>query len=162
MHQCFLQPKSFRTIKSPSAHLDHDFSSVVSGFEGEVNLGTEGTSKNQNDKRQIKGFSFEDDRLTNGCWWKLPKPDIHFIFFQILAVCHTGVPEENEEQGGYNYEAESPDEGAFLVAAKEFGFQFCKRTQGSIFVPEADPSSDEPVEREFKILNILNFTSKRK
>ncbi|KAK1377413.1 hypothetical protein POM88_024157 [Heracleum sosnowskyi] len=130
MHQCFLQPQSFRTIKSHSAHLDHEFSSTVSGFEGEVNLGTEGTSENQNDKRQIKGFSFEDDRRTNGC--------------------------------GYNYEAESPDEGAFLVAAKEFGFQFCKRTQGSIFVREADPSSDEPVEREFKILNILNFTSKRK
>ncbi|KAK1369102.1 Phospholipid-transporting ATPase [Heracleum sosnowskyi] len=141
---------------------DYDFSSAVSGFEGEVNLGTEGTSENQNDKRQIKGFSFEDDRLTNGCWWKLPKPDIHFIFFRILAVCHTAIPEENEEQGGYNYEAESPDEGAFLVAAKEFGFQFCKRTQGSIFVREADPSSDEPVEREFKILNILDFTSKRK
>ncbi|KAI0522629.1 hypothetical protein KFK09_005014 [Dendrobium nobile] len=46
-----------------------------------------------------------------------------------LAVCHTTIPEHDEENGTFTYEAESPDEGAFLVAAREFGFEFFKRTQ---------------------------------
>ncbi|KAL8113317.1 putative phospholipid-transporting ATPase 4 [Apium graveolens] len=140
---------------------DH-FSSGDSSIDEEVELETVVTSDNQEHKRPIKGFSFEDNRLTSGCWWKLPNPDLHHLFFRLLAVCHTAIPEENEETGGYTYEAESPDEGAFLIAAKEFGFEFFKRTQASLFVREKDPSSKEPVEREFKILNIMEFTSKRK
>ncbi|WOG89612.1 hypothetical protein DCAR_0208850 [Daucus carota subsp. sativus] len=140
---------------------DH-FSSEDSTYEEEVELETVVTSNDQDHKRRIKGFSFEDNRLTSRCWWKLPNPDVHFLFFRVLAVCQTAIPEENHETGEYNYEAESPDEGAFLVAAREFGFEFIKRTQGSVTVREADPSSPEPVERDFKILNILEFTSKRK
>ncbi|KAE9467934.1 hypothetical protein C3L33_00154, partial [Rhododendron williamsianum] len=61
--------------------------------------------------------------------WKLvkePNADVILLFFRILAICHTAIPEANEETGGFNYEAESPDEGAFLVAAREFGFEFVK------------------------------------
>ncbi|KAD4585088.1 hypothetical protein E3N88_22689 [Mikania micrantha] len=66
------------------------------------------------------------------------------------------------KDNSYSYEAESPDEGAFLVPAREFGFEFCRRTQSSIFIRERDPSSQEFIEREFKLLNLLDFTSKRK
>ncbi|KAM7513772.1 hypothetical protein LguiA_003355 [Lonicera macranthoides] len=113
-------------------------------------------------KATIKGFSFEDIRLMGGNWGKEPHANIILLFFRILAVCHTAIPEFNEETGVFTYEAESPDEGAFLVAAREFGFEYCKRTQTSIFVREKHPSSQEPIEREFKILNVLDFTSKRK
>ncbi|KAG1346362.1 putative phospholipid-transporting ATPase 4 [Cocos nucifera] len=87
-------------------------------------------------KPMIKGFSFEDDRLMQGNWRSEPHPDMILLFFRILAVCHTAIPELDEETGSFTYEAESPDEGAFLVAAREFG--------------------------EFKILNLLEFNSKRK
>ncbi|KAH7848010.1 hypothetical protein Vadar_032766 [Vaccinium darrowii] len=113
-------------------------------------------------KPPIKGFSFEDSRIMHGNWLKEPNPDVILLFFRILSLCHTAIPEANEETGGFTYEAESPDEGAFLVAAREFGFEFCKRTQSSVFVRERDPSSKEPIEREYKILNLLDFTSKRK
>ncbi|GJN38662.1 hypothetical protein PR202_gb27726 [Eleusine coracana subsp. coracana] len=89
--------------------------------------------------------------------------DDHDIPYKmILALCHTAIPEINEETGAITYEAESPDEGAFLVAAREFGFEFFKRTQSSVFVREKHTSSKGVTEREFKILNLLEFNSKRK
>ncbi|KAF7135532.1 hypothetical protein RHSIM_Rhsim08G0235400 [Rhododendron simsii] len=129
----------------------------------EIELETAVTYKNKKyQKPPIKGFSFEDSRLMHGNWSKEPNADVILLFFRILAICHTAIPEANEETGGFTYEAESPDEGAFLVAAKEFGFEFCKRTQSSVFVCERYPSSKEPIKRGYKILNLLDFTSKRK
>ncbi|KAJ8645003.1 hypothetical protein MRB53_006751 [Persea americana] len=113
-------------------------------------------------QNMIKGFNFEDDRLMSGNWLKAPDADAILLFLRILAVCHTAIPELNEETGSFNYEAESPDEGAFLVAAREFGFEFCKRTQSSVVIKEKFTFSGEPIEREFKILNLLEFNSKRK
>ncbi|KAK9142307.1 hypothetical protein Syun_011707 [Stephania yunnanensis] len=113
-------------------------------------------------KPAIKGFSFEDDRLMNGNWLKEKNPDAILLFFRILAICHTAIPEVNEVTGSFSYEAESPDEGAFLVAAREFGFEFSQRTQTSVFIRERYPSHQNPVEREFKVLNLMEFNSKRK
>ncbi|KAF6152261.1 hypothetical protein GIB67_005915 [Kingdonia uniflora] len=113
-------------------------------------------------KPTIKSFNFEDSRLMNGNWINEFSQDAILLFFRILAVCHTAIPEVNEENDNINYEVESPDEGAFLVAAREFGFEFCKRTQTSVFVRERYPSNVQPVEREFKVLNLMEFSSKRK
>ncbi|KAK8960196.1 putative phospholipid-transporting ATPase 4 [Platanthera guangdongensis] len=110
-------------------------------------------------KTKINGFSFKDDRLLEGNWTKELNPGTLLMFFRILAVCHTAIPEVDEETGSVTYEAESPDEGAFLIAAREFGFEFYRRTQASVFVRESYPN---PSEREFKILNLLEFSSKRK
>ncbi|XP_039009204.1 probable phospholipid-transporting ATPase 4 [Hibiscus syriacus] len=113
-------------------------------------------------KPPIKGFSFQDSCLMEGNWLNEPNADAIMLFFRILAICHTAVPELNEETGSYTYESESPDEGAFLVAAREFGFEFFKRTQSSVFVHERYSASGQATDREFKILNMLEFTSKRK
>ncbi|GER53535.1 aminophospholipid ATPase [Striga asiatica] len=131
--------------------------------ESEIQLETVVTSKDgEAPKPSIKGFSFEDSRLMSGNWFKEPNENVILLFFRILSLCHTAVPEQNEETGALTYEAESPDEGAFLVAAREFGFEFCRRTQSSVSVRERYPSFQEPIEREFKVLNLLDFTSKRK
>ncbi|KAG8656468.1 hypothetical protein MANES_04G141200v8 [Manihot esculenta] len=129
----------------------------------EIELETVITSKDEKDQRvAIKGFSFEDKRLMDGNWLKEPNTDVILLFFRILAVCQSAVPELNEDTGIFTYEAESPDEGAFLVAAREFGFEFCKRTQSSVVIREKYAQPGQQVEREFKILNLLEFTSKRK
>jgi phospholipid-translocating ATPase len=44
------------------------------------------------------------------------------------------------------YEAESPDEAAFVVAAREFGFEFMKRTQSSVVIQEPGPNGN-PIQR---------------
>ncbi|XP_020223409.1 probable phospholipid-transporting ATPase 4 [Cajanus cajan] len=129
----------------------------------EIELGTVVPSKNDEDQRPaIKGFGFEDDRLMNGNWLKEPDTNVLLLFFRILAVCHTAIPELNEETDSCTYEAESPDEGAFLVAAREFGFEFYRRTQSSVIIRERFSASGQVVQREYKILNLLDFTSKRK
>ncbi|KAK4791374.1 hypothetical protein SAY86_031787 [Trapa natans] len=127
-----------------------ELESIVTPMEGEGN------------KKVLKGFGFEDSRLMDGNWIREPKAKDILLFLRILAVCHTAIPEINEETNEITYEAESPDEIAFLVAAREFGFEFFRRNQSSIYVREGYPSSENPVEREYKILNLLDFTSKRK
>ncbi|XP_006342965.1 probable phospholipid-transporting ATPase 4 [Solanum tuberosum] len=142
---------------------DLEPSQTTDGGNGGVQLETVVTSKDErNLKPAIKGFSFEDSRLMKGCWMKEPNTDVILLFYRILAICHAAIPEHNEETGGFNYESESPDEVSFLVAAREFGFEFFKRTQASVFVKERYPSFQDPIEKEYKILNLLDFTSKRK
>ncbi|OIW08992.1 hypothetical protein TanjilG_05968 [Lupinus angustifolius] len=134
---------------------------VTSGEE--IVLETTVTPKDNQDKKpSIKGFGFEDNRLMNGNWLNEPNAGVLLMYFRILAVCHTAIPERNEETGSITYEAESPDEGAFLIAAREFGFEFYKRTQSTVVVRERFAASGQVVEREYKILNMLDFTSKRK
>lgn len=128
---------------------DDDFSNFPMHKDrkaSEIELETVVTSNNGR-RTAIKGFSFEDARLMDGNWLKEPNNDVLLMFFRVLAVCQTAIPELNEENGSYTYEAESPDEGAFLVAAREFGFEFCKRTQSSVIVREKYSSSGKPVER---------------
>ncbi|CAN0906826.1 Probable phospholipid-transporting ATPase 4 [Linum grandiflorum] len=128
----------------------------------EIELETVITARDEKEyKHAIKGFSFEDSRLMDGNWVNEPNPDVLMLFFRILAICHTAVPELNEETGTFTYEAESPDEGAFLVAAREFGFEFFKRTQSSVSVRER-MRGGKVIVREYKLLNLLEFTSKRK
>ncbi|KAE9585927.1 hypothetical protein Lal_00010005 [Lupinus albus] len=134
---------------------------VTSGEE--IVLQTSFTSKDDKDQKPaIKGFGFEDNRLKNGNWLNEPNAGDLLMYFRILAVCHTAIPEQNEETGSITYEAESPDEGAFLIAAREFGFEFYKRTQSTVVVRERFAASGQVVEREYRILNLLDFTSTRK
>lgn len=112
------------------------------------------------ERPRVKGFNFQDSRLMNGNWVLEPQPEVIQMFFRILAVCQTAIPEEDDD-GSIHYEAESPDEAAFVVAAREFGFEFFKRTQTSVFLQEVD-TSGKMVEREYKILDLLEFNSARK
>ncbi|KAK9934854.1 hypothetical protein M0R45_021983 [Rubus argutus] len=65
-------------------------------------------------------------------------------------------------RGRFCTEAESPDEAAFVIAARELGFEFYKRTQTSISVRELDRASGKNVERLYTLLNVLEFNSSRK
>ncbi|KAF3432268.1 hypothetical protein FNV43_RR27007 [Rhamnella rubrinervis] len=101
------------------------------------NLNGENHMEDLSDKKPpIKGFNFKDERIMDGNWVNEPN-----------AV---------------SYEAESPDEAAFVIAARELGFEFYKRTQTSISLHEFDPVSRMKVERSYKLLNVLEFNSSRK
>ncbi|XP_010936763.1 putative phospholipid-transporting ATPase 9 isoform X2 [Elaeis guineensis] len=113
-------------------------------------------------KSAIKGFNFKDRRIMNGNWINEPHADVIQKFFRLLAICHTCIPEVDEDSGKISYEAESPDEAAFVIAARELGFEFYQRTQTSISLHELDPMSGKTVERPYRLLNILEFSSSRK
>ena len=62
------------------------------------------------------------------------------------------------------YQAESPDELAFVVAAKRFGFFFKHRSATTITVEEEAFNDGRPGTEDvtYTILNTLEFTSARK
>ncbi|XP_059643891.1 putative phospholipid-transporting ATPase 9 isoform X2 [Cornus florida] len=113
-------------------------------------------------KPSIKGFNFMDERVMNGKWVNEPRSDVIQKFFRLLAICHTAIADVDEETGTISYEAESPDEAAFVIAARELGFEFFERSQTSILLHELDPTSGRKVERLYKLLNVLEFSSSRK
>lgn len=93
--------------------------------------------------RVVKGFNFRDNRLMDKMWIHRSNVGDMMMFFRVMALCHTGIPVEENAA----YEAESPEEVAFLVAAREFGFRFCQRTQSTIVLQELDPTSGIEVQR---------------
>ncbi|KMS97426.1 hypothetical protein BVRB_5g127060 isoform B [Beta vulgaris subsp. vulgaris] len=110
----------------------------------------------------IRGYNFVDYRITHGNWVTEERSDVIQEFFRVMAVCHTVIPVIDEESGSISYEAESPDEAAFVIAARELGFEFYERTQASISLRELDPLSGAKVERNFELLDIIEFSSSRK
>lgn len=125
-------------------------------------LKDENAAKAAKSKSKIKGFNFMDERIMNGNWVRQPNANVIQNFIKVLAVCHTAIPEVDETTGNISYEAESPDEAAFVVAAREFGFEFYERTNAAISVHELDLESNVKSERSYNLLNVLEFTSARK
>ncbi|KAJ4752769.1 Phospholipid-transporting ATPase [Rhynchospora pubera] len=111
---------------------------------------------------KIKGFNFTDERIMGGNWIKEENRDIIEKFFHLLAVCHTCIPDVDELSGRVSYEAESPDEAAFVVAAREIGFEFFQRTQATVSLNELDRLSGTIKKRTYDLLNVLEFNSARK
>ncbi|KAL9327314.1 hypothetical protein ACSQ67_007959 [Phaseolus vulgaris] len=135
---------------SPRIH-EHDIESEAHNIRGSLDK-----------KTLIKGFNFDDERIRDGHWVNEPHADVIQKFLRVLAVCHTAIPEVNDDTGKVSYEAESPDEAAFLIAARELGFEFYGRGQTSLSTFELDPVSRNKVERKYKLLSVLEFNSSRK
>ncbi|XP_006338563.1 probable phospholipid-transporting ATPase 8 isoform X1 [Solanum tuberosum] len=122
----------------------------------------ESTDPAVNSEKSIKGFNFKDERIMNGQWVHEPNRDMIQKFFRVLAICHTVIPDVNKKTGEISYEAESPDEAAFVIAARELGFQFFERTQNRITLHELDHQSGKMVDRSYQLLHVLEFSSSRK
>ncbi|XP_075435647.1 phospholipid-transporting ATPase ID-like isoform X2 [Ascaphus truei] len=97
-------------------------------------------------------FTFHDHRLVESV--KLGDPASH-EFFRLLALCHTAMSEE-KKPGELVYQAQSPDEGALVTAARNFGFVFRSRTPETITVVEMGET------KEYELLAILDFNNERK
>ncbi|VDO03931.1 unnamed protein product [Rodentolepis nana] len=102
-------------------------------------------------------------------------------FFTILAVCHTVIPEYVDvdiDRDDIRYQATSPgylkfitimfvfdtaiefflelDERALVMAAKSLGYVFCEREPDSVTIRVKGEK------HQFKLLNVIEFTSDRK
>ncbi|XP_047954399.1 probable phospholipid-transporting ATPase 8 [Salvia hispanica] len=112
--------------------------------------------------KSVKGFNFHDDRVMNGQWVNEPHADMIQKFFRVLALCHTAIPEVDEDANEILYEAESPDEAAFVIAARELGFEMYERSQSHISLRELDHESHQKIDRPYELLHILEFSSSRR
>ncbi|KAG0052855.1 hypothetical protein BGZ83_002063 [Gryganskiella cystojenkinii] len=87
------------------------------------------------------------------------------FFLLAMALCHDAVPELMDESDpeSFKYQAASPDENALVAGAKELGFVFVERSRGGIRVRSLPQSEhDIPKEEYYEILNVIEFSSKRK
>ncbi|RNA03344.1 phospholipid-transporting ATPase ID-like, partial [Brachionus plicatilis] len=75
-------------------------------------------------------------------------------FFTLLCICHTVMAKETN--GTLSYQAQSPDEGALVSAARNFGFVFKSRTPKTITVNIGGHDVT------YQVLNILDFNNERK
>ncbi|XP_032153697.1 probable phospholipid-transporting ATPase IM isoform X9 [Sapajus apella] len=104
-------------------------------------------------KSQVgREFQFFDHSLLESI--ELGDPKVH-EFLRLLTLCHTVMSEENSA-GELIYQVQSPDEGALVTAARNFGFIFKSRTPETITIEELGT----PV--TYQLLAILDFNNTRK
>ncbi|KAJ0404779.1 hypothetical protein ATCC90586_009393 [Pythium insidiosum] len=117
-------------------------------------------------KKRMPYVNFEDPRLTS----KLDNSDnscAEAEFFLHLSLCHTVIPETVEGSSEVRLSASSPDEQALVSGAKYFGFSFESRGLGIARVRitnkglMTNKNADSELV-EYKILDVLEFTSDRK
>ncbi|XP_024124313.1 phospholipid-transporting ATPase IC [Oryzias melastigma] len=99
-----------------------------------------------------KKFQFMDHLLVANVKSKKDKEAMEF--FKLLSLCHT-VMVDNKD-GELVYQAASPDEGALVTAARNFGFVFLSRTQDTVTIMEMGQ------EKTYEMLALLDFNSDRK
>uniref|UniRef100_A0A8D2Q2R9 Phospholipid-transporting ATPase n=1 Tax=Varanus komodoensis TaxID=61221 RepID=A0A8D2Q2R9_VARKO len=75
---------------------------------------------------------FSDPSLLENLQNKHPTAPIICEFLTMMAVCHTAVPEREDDK--LIYQAASPDEGALVRAAKHLQFVFTGRTPDSVII----------------------------
>ena len=80
-----------------------------------------------------------------------------------MALCHTCSPERGDTEDDISYQASSPDELALVDAARELGYLVFDR-QASKLTIKTHPNGliSEPVVETYEILDVIEFSSKRK
>lgn len=73
-----------------------------------------------------------------------------------MSSCVVSLSVSRSLSGDLVYQAASPDEGALVTAARNFGYVFLSRTQDTITIKEMDH------ETTYKMLALLDFNSDRK
>ncbi|CCK71241.1 aminophospholipid-translocating P4-type ATPase DNF1 KNAG_0G01830 [Huiozyma naganishii CBS 8797] len=78
-------------------------------------------------------------------------------FMLALALCHSVLVEKNKvDPNRLDIKAQSPDEAALVTTARDMGFSFVGSTKQGMII------EIQGVQKEFQILNILEFNSSRK
>ncbi|CAI4061554.1 hypothetical protein SUVZ_05G2470 [Saccharomyces uvarum] len=78
-------------------------------------------------------------------------------FMLALALCHSVLAEANpDDPKKLDIKAQSPDEAALVATARDVGFSFVGKTKKGLIIEM------QGIQKEFEILNILEFNSSRK
>jgi phospholipid-translocating ATPase len=85
------------------------------------------------------------------------------LFLLGIALCHTCIPEFNEESQDFEYRAASPDELALIEAAKDLGYVVIDRQVGTVTLKTRPSSTNSaPIIETYTILDVIEFSSARK
>lgn len=94
-------------------------------------------------------------RLTQNLQQGHPTAQAIDHFLSLLATCHTVIPEVNEK-GKIKYQAASPDEGALVEGAVQFGYKFTARKPKAVIIEAMGEK------KEYELLAVCEFNSTRK
>ncbi|EPQ67156.1 Aminophospholipid translocase, partial [Blumeria graminis f. sp. tritici 96224] len=84
------------------------------------------------------------------------------FFLLSVALCHTCMP-ELQQDGEIEFQAASPDELALVRASQELGWLVINRTTKSVTLNyPGSPDSSQKLTESYDILNVIEFSSKRK
>ncbi|RMZ84474.1 hypothetical protein DV738_g793, partial [Chaetothyriales sp. CBS 135597] len=84
------------------------------------------------------------------------------FFILGMALCHTCMPEKDDE-GGVSFQAASPDELALVTAALDLGCIVSDRQNSTITIKTYPTNEDDdPVYETYEILDVIEFSSARK
>lgn len=83
------------------------------------------------------------------------KANAHFML--VLALCHTVLPDKvSDHPPRIDFKAQSPDEAALVATARDTGYALVERTGSGVVV------NVQGQDKEFEVLNTLEFNSSRK
>lgn len=105
--------------------------------------------------RNITNVNFHDPNVESDLIAGAPNYTYLQGMMEILSVCHTIIVEEKD--GAIHYNASSPDELALVNAAKFFKYTFIGRDEENNVQVDIKGKI-----KNFKLLNIIEFTSARK
>jgi len=74
-----------------------------------------------------------------------------------MSICHSVIPEKNEDTGEIFYNSSSPDESALVNGAKFLGAEFIDRTEDNSIIIKLHKEK-----LKFKLLYLFEFNSERK
>ncbi|PGG95541.1 hypothetical protein AJ79_09996 [Helicocarpus griseus UAMH5409] len=118
-------------------------------------------------KSNRKGRTYHGGRTVEMLEYIQQKPHTLFarkakFFILALALCHTCLPERDED-GEIMFQAASPDEAALVVAAKEMGYLVVDRQPNTLTIRLNSAGLDgEAVEEVYEVLDVIEFSSARK
>lgn len=83
------------------------------------------------------------------------KANAHFML--VLALCHTVLPDKvSDNPPRIDFKAQSPDEAALVATARDCGYALVERTTNGVVI------NVQGEDKEFEVLNTLEFNSSRK
>ncbi|KAI9894325.1 MAG: hypothetical protein M1814_003081 [Vezdaea aestivalis] len=145
-------PKGKKSAKPKSSHRMSGFSRKDSGFSRRASLAA--SNPMENSTAQLLRYMQAN-------------PDCQYarkarFFLLCVALCHTCLPEPGDD-GPIKFQAASPDELALVVAAQDLGYLVIDRQSDSITL-RTTPGGDKnnPIIERFEILDVVEFSSKRK
>ena len=84
------------------------------------------------------------------------------FFLLSLALCHTCIPEK-DDQGNITYQAASPDELALATAAQDLDYVVIDRQSQTVTVKTyPDGDEDAPLYETYEVLDVIEFSGARK
>ncbi|KAK7680655.1 hypothetical protein QCA50_016220 [Cerrena zonata] len=146
------------TRDAQTASLNYDSRSNNDQSSDTNQLAVKGDVEQEKENNQYSSTSSSSLNQNNQSKYNKSDQKIHNEQFMFaLALCHTVVTEQNDEDPELrDFKAESPDEAALVSVASDVGIVFKNRMRKSVIL------SIYGEDQEFELLEIIPFSSARK